>query len=151
MTNSYFKLLTGLAAFATLGHATTIYSITSGSSSGTATFTFGTNSLTVVVNDTVVNPTEVARNLSALSFTFAGGIGGSLTGASSPAFRTVSASGTFSDAAGPSTVAGVGWVYSTPSGTYLLDGRVEDWRGVPKVKPICLLPVSSGSASLTRP
>jgi hypothetical protein len=27
-------------------------------------------------------------------------------------------------------------------------GRVEDWRGVPKVRPICLLPVSYGSASL---
>ena len=30
-------------------------------------------------------------------------------------------------------------------------GRVEDWRGVPKVWPICLLPVSSGSASLAEP
>jgi len=32
-----------------------------------------------------------------------------------------------------------------------LAGRVEDWRGIPKVKPICLLPVSSGSASLAEP
>jgi hypothetical protein len=44
-----------------------------------------------------------------------------LTGASSPAFRTVNLNGTFTDAAGPSTVSGVGWVYSTSSGTYLLD------------------------------
>ena len=121
MSNSYFKLWMGLATFATLGHATTIYSISSGGASGTATFTFGTNSLTVGINDTVVNPLDVAHNLSALSFTFAGGTGGSLTGASSPAFRTVNAGGAFTDATGPSTVPGVGWVYSTSSGTYLLD------------------------------
>ena len=36
MTNSYFKLLMGLAAFATLGHATTIYSISSGGATATA-------------------------------------------------------------------------------------------------------------------
>ena len=121
MTNSYFKLLMGLAAFATLGHATTVYTISSGGATGTATFTFGTNSLTIGINDTVVNPLDVAHNLSALSFKFAGGTGGSLTGASSPAFRTLNANGTFSDATGPSTVAGVGWVYSASSGTYLLD------------------------------
>ena len=33
----------------------------------------------------------------------------------------------------------------------LVLGRVEDWRGVPKVRPICLLPVSYGSASLSEP
>jgi hypothetical protein len=121
MTHSYFKLLMGLAAFATFGHATTVYTISSGGATGTATFTFGTNSLTIGINDTVVNPLDVAHNLSALSFTFAGGTGGSLTGASSPALRTVSAGGAFTDAAGPTTVAGVGWVYSTSSNTYLLD------------------------------
>jgi len=30
-------------------------------------------------------------------------------------------------------------------------GRVEDWRGVPKVEPSLLLPVSSGSASIAKP
>jgi len=30
-------------------------------------------------------------------------------------------------------------------------GRVEDWRGVPKVWPSLLLPVSSGSASIAEP
>jgi hypothetical protein len=30
-------------------------------------------------------------------------------------------------------------------------GRVEDWRGVPKVQPSRLLPVSSGSASVAKP
>jgi hypothetical protein len=30
-------------------------------------------------------------------------------------------------------------------------GRVEDWRGVPKVRPSLLLPVSSGSASIAEP
>ncbi len=30
-------------------------------------------------------------------------------------------------------------------------GRVEDWRGVPKVWPSLLLPVSSGSASIAPP
>jgi hypothetical protein len=121
MNNSYLKLLIGLAAFATLGHATTIYSISSSGASGTAAFTFGTNSLTVVLTDTVTNPGNVGLNLSALSFTFAGATGSSLTGASSPASRTVKADGTFSDAAGPTTVAGVGWVYSKSSNTYLLD------------------------------
>jgi hypothetical protein len=31
------------------------------------------------------------------------------------------------------------------------DGRVEDWRGIPKVGPSRLLPVSSGSASIAKP
>jgi hypothetical protein len=30
-------------------------------------------------------------------------------------------------------------------------GRVEDWRGAPQARPICLLPVSVGSASLAEP
>jgi hypothetical protein len=30
-------------------------------------------------------------------------------------------------------------------------GRVEDWRGVPKVWPSLLLPVSVGSASIAEP
>jgi hypothetical protein len=30
-------------------------------------------------------------------------------------------------------------------------GRVEDWRGVPKVWPSLLLPVSVGSASIAKP
>ena len=30
-------------------------------------------------------------------------------------------------------------------------GRVEDWRGIPKVEPSRLLPVSSGSASIAKP
>jgi hypothetical protein len=30
-------------------------------------------------------------------------------------------------------------------------GRVEDWRGVPKVQPSLFLPVSSGSASIAKP
>jgi phenylacetate-CoA ligase len=37
------------------------------------------------------------------------------------------------------------------TGRIVLTGRVEDWRGVPKVKPSLFLPVSSGSASLARP
>ncbi len=118
---NYFKLFIGLAAVATLGHATTIYSVSSGGATGTAAFTFGTNTITIVLTDTVTNPGDVSKNLSALSFTFAGGTGGSLTGASSPMSRTVNGNGTFSDAAGPSTVAGVGWVYSSSSNTYLLD------------------------------
>ena len=32
-----------------------------------------------------------------------------------------------------------------------LVGRVEDWRGVPQVRPILVLPVSSESASLAKP
>ena len=32
-----------------------------------------------------------------------------------------------------------------------LAGRVEDWRGVPKVWPSLLLPVSVGSASIAEP
>jgi hypothetical protein len=36
-------------------------------------------------------------------------------------------------------------------GCRMLAGRVEDWRGVPKVWPSLLLPVSVGSASIAEP
>jgi hypothetical protein len=42
-------------------------------------------------------------------------------------------------------------MYSLVSARKVRIGRVEDWRGAPKVQPILLLPVSSGSASLTEP
>jgi len=84
-------------------------------------FTFGTNSLTVLLTDTVVNPGDVSYNLSGFKFDLAGATGGALTGASSPNSRTVNQDKTYTDAAGPTTVADVGWVYSQSSSIYKLD------------------------------
>lgn len=104
-------------------HAATItYGITAADgATGTAAFTFGANTLTVVLTDTTTGPGSVADNLSGMFFNLSGATGGSLTGASSPTLRTVNSNGTFSDAAGPTTVAGVGWVFSNSGTKYQLD------------------------------
>jgi hypothetical protein len=115
----------GLMAFAAVGNAS-IYTVTAPTgASATANFTFGTNTLNLVLTDTVVNPTDVALNLSAFGFTILGSTGITEISASSPDFRTVndgkSTGGTFSDASGPTTVLGVGWVLSASSAAYELD------------------------------
>lgn len=126
-----FKFLAGVATAAFLAmsgaaQSAVIYNITAGNgATATASFTFGVNTLTVLLTNTTVNPGSVALNLSALNFAFAGGIGGSLFDASSPNFRTVSGSGptagVYADVAGPTTPATVGWVFSQPLGTYELN------------------------------
>jgi hypothetical protein len=87
------------------------------------TFSLGSGTLDVTLKNLEANPTSVIQNLSDFSFILSGVTGGSLTGASSPAFRTVAGDGSFTDAAGPTTPTGptgVGWVFSTSGSTYTL-------------------------------
>jgi hypothetical protein len=110
------------AAFMATANATTTYGITEGDgATATAAFTFGVDTLTVVVTNTTSNPGSVADNISGMFFNLPGATGGSLTGASSPTLRTVSGTGTFTDVAGPTTVAGVGWVFSSSGTQYSVD------------------------------
>jgi hypothetical protein len=86
-----------------------------------ATFTLGSGTLDLTLTNLEANPTSVVQNLSDFSFTLSNLTGGLLTGASSPALRTVAADGTFTDAAGPSTPAAVGWVFSSSGSNYTLE------------------------------
>lgn len=111
------RLIAVSAALATIGFA-------SGAQAGTATssFTFGANSLILTLENTTVNPSSVADNLSAFQFTVTGATGASLTGAISPTYRNINPNGTYTDSAGPNTIAGVGWVFTDlGGGTFLLD------------------------------
>jgi len=119
------RTLLGLTVCAVLGHASTIYTITAANgATAEAYFTFGADSLVLKLMDTSVNPGDVAFNLSALSFTFAGGTGGALTGASA-GLITVNGNKTYSGAGSASSVANVGWVFSTPAAnTYQIDDLV---------------------------
>jgi hypothetical protein len=83
---------------------------------GSANFVFGTNTLTLTLTDTVVNPGDVAFDLSGFMFTLTGSTGAALV-SSSGLERTVAANGTFTDGA---TVA-TGWIFSAAAGTYTLD------------------------------
>jgi hypothetical protein len=83
---------------------------------GEAIFNFGLNSLTLTLQDTVVNPGDVAFNLSGFMFTLTGATGGTLV-SSSGQERTVAANGTFTNG---STVA-TGWVFSASSGTFTVN------------------------------
>jgi hypothetical protein len=89
----------------------------------TATFTTSSGSLSIVLTDLQANPKDVAQLLSDLSFTV--GNGGSLTGSSqtgaSSQELTVNGNGTFNIGANLTTVAAVGWVYTTTSTTGTLD------------------------------
>jgi hypothetical protein len=85
------------------------------------TFTLGSGTLDLTLRNLEANPTSVGGNLSDFSFTLSGVTGGLLTGASSSELRTVAGGGSFTDAAGPTTPAGVGWVFSTSGGNYTLE------------------------------
>jgi hypothetical protein len=101
----------------------------SGSTSGgnpvnaEADFTTGAGSVTITLKDLQANPNDVAQLLSDLSFTV--GNGGSLTGSAqtgaSSQELTVNGDSTFSIGANLTTVAAVGWVYTTTSSTGTLD------------------------------
>jgi hypothetical protein len=88
-----------------------------------ADFTTAAGSITITLKDLQANPTDVAQLLSDLSFTV--GNGGSLTGSAqtgaSSQELTVNGNGTFSIGANLTTVAAVGWVYTTTSSTGTLD------------------------------
>ena len=88
-----------------------------------ADFTTAAGSITITLKDLQANPKDVAQLLSDLSFTV--GNGGSLTGSAqtgaSSQELTVNGNGTFSIGANLTTVAAVGWVYTTTSSTGTLD------------------------------
>ena len=88
-----------------------------------ADFTTAAGSNTITLKDLQANPKDVAQLVSDLSFTV--GNGGSLTGSTqtgaSSQELTVNGNGTFSIGANLTTVAAVGWVYTTTSSTGTLD------------------------------
>ena len=111
-------------------HAGSITYVTpSGSTTGggpvnaEADFTTAAGSITITLKDLQANPKDIAQLLSDLSFTV--GNGGSLTGSAqtgaSSQELTVNGNGTFSIGANLTTVAAVGWVYTTTSSTGTLD------------------------------
>jgi hypothetical protein len=110
-------MLSVLAVMTPAAHASTILFTNAGNgATGEADFTFGTNTLTLVLKDTVVDPNDVAFNLSGFMFTLAGSTGGVMT-SSSGATRTIAGDGTFTDGAAVAT----GWLFSNSSGTITLN------------------------------
>jgi hypothetical protein len=118
------------ASIGTPAHAGSITYVTpSGATTGggpvnaEVDFTTAAGSITVTLKDLQANPKDVAQLLSDLSFTV--GNGGSLTGSAQTAASsqelTVNGNGTFSIGANLTTVAAVGWVYTTTSSTGRLD------------------------------
>jgi hypothetical protein len=118
------------ASIGTPAHAEFITYLTpSGATSGggpvnaEADFTTAAGSITITLKDLQANPKDIAQLLSDLSFTV--GNGGSLTGSAqtgaSSQELTVNGNGTFSIGANLTTVAAVGWVYTTTSSTGTLD------------------------------
>jgi len=111
-------------------HAGSIQYVTPGGSmtgggpvNAEADFTTAAGSITITLKDLEANPKDVSQLLSDLSFTV--GNGGSLTGSTqtgaSSQELTVNGNGTFSIGANLTTVAAVGWVYTTTSSTGRLD------------------------------
>jgi hypothetical protein len=114
-------VLTGLASQAsasTITYVTPTGATTSGGPvDASATFTTGDGQLTIVLQDLLANPSNVAQLPSDLFFTLSGGLAtGSLTG-SSGLERVVNADGTFTDGA----VVSAGWLLSSSLGTFHLD------------------------------
>jgi hypothetical protein len=120
--NVYSSISVLVLALALAGRASAgpeVFTITDPSNGATATadLTFGSNTLTLVLTDTSVNPRDVGYNLSAFYFVLAGGTGGTLNSSTAPGLRTVASGGSFSDSA----LTSVGWVYSNASNKYTLD------------------------------
>ena len=118
------------ASTGTPAHAGSITYVTpSGATTGggpvnaEADFTTAAGSITITLKDLQANPTDIGQLLSDLSFTV--GNGGSLTGSAqtgaSSQELTVNGNGTFNTGANLTTVAAVGWVYTTTSSTGTLD------------------------------
>jgi len=97
--------------------ATVVTFTAANGATGEADFTFGTNTLSLVLKDTSVNPSDVSFNLSGFEFTLSGGTGATLTNETSPESRTVALGGTYTDAGPVSGFANVGWVYTASTGT----------------------------------
>ena len=123
-------ILTVLCCFTLGALANTITFVTpAGSTTGggpvnaQAVFTTSAGSLSITLTNLQPNITDVAQALSDLSFTV--GNGGSLTGSAQTGASaqeiTVNGNGTFSLGATLTTVAAVGWPYSSTSTTGTLD------------------------------
>jgi hypothetical protein len=108
----------GLTTYVTPAGATT-----SGPVNAEADITTAAGSITITLKDLQANPKDVAQLLSDFRFTV--GNGGSLTGSAqtgaSSQELTVNGNGTFSIGANLTTVAAVGWVYTSTSTTGTLD------------------------------
>lgn len=117
-------VLMGLMAAASTAQASLVFVTPAGSTAGgqpvnaQATFTFGTNSLQIVLQNFQANPTSIVQALSDLEFVINGTTSASSLTSSSGTERTIASNGTFSDGATVST----GWVFSSggPS-QFLLD------------------------------
>jgi hypothetical protein len=109
----------GLITYVTPSGATT----GGGPVSAEADFTTAAGSITITLTDLQANPKDVAQLLSGLSFTV--GNGGSLTGSAqtgaSSQELTVHGDGSFNIGPNLTTVAAVGWVYTTTSSIGTLD------------------------------
>ena len=112
--------LTGLAtqaSAAVITYTTPAGATTSGGPvDASATFTTGPGQLTIVLQDLLANPTDVAQVLSDLYFTLSGDLTSGTLTSSSGQERTVNADGTFTDGAVVST----GWLL-TSGATFHLD------------------------------
>lgn len=85
--------------------------------SASVTFTTSAGGVTVVLSNTIVDPTSVIQNISGVSFTISGATGGSLT-SSTGTPRTINGGGTFSDGADIST----DWSFVFGGGNFSLSG-----------------------------
>ena len=119
---STLTILALLGAMLPAVHAATIYTVTAANgATAEADFTFGANSLTLVLKNTTVNPPDFGFDLSAFQFVLAGATGAMLTNASSPNARTVNSDTTYTDSGPVTGVANVGWIFSNSLNTYVLD------------------------------
>jgi len=123
LKNTFAGLLLGLVIAAGDAYASFIFVTPAGSTTGgqpvdaQATFTFGTNSLHIVLTNLEANPKSVIQALSDLAFTIGTAASSSSLSGSSGTERTIAGNGTFTDG---STVA-AGWVFSGGGTTFLLD------------------------------
>src|ERR1700688_4363786 len=116
---TYLGLLAlGITAFLGVGSATTIATVTlAGPPSATAVFDLSGTTLTLTLTDTVVDPTDVADNLTAFFFTVTDATVVNLT-SSSGLQRTVTSTTSFTDAGSPSST---GWLSTNSAGVEKLD------------------------------
>jgi hypothetical protein len=144
MAQWFAAVVVGFAASAAKADIVTFVTPTGSTSTGgdpisaSATFTTSGGTLTIVLKDLQGNPKDVAQLISDLSFTV--GHGGSLTGSAQTGATsqeiTVNGNGTFSTGATLTTVAAVGWVYTTSS---TVDGTLDVLQGPGHAGPAHLI------------
>jgi hypothetical protein len=123
LKNTFAGLLLGLVIAAGNAYASFVFVTPAGSMAGgqpvdaMATFTFGTDTLEIVLQNLEANPTSVIQALSDLEFTLGTAAGTSSLTGSSGLERTIAADGTFTDGSMVST----GWALSGSGTTFTLD------------------------------